>query len=75
MDIGKNHHYKKCHFDKYLHRNGVCHRMMTSSDVTDDRTMFRFRDKLARVVAKKLLQLDLVEPTDNDSWKQLHPVP
>jgi len=71
-DIGKSHHYKKCHFDKYLHKNGVCHRMMTRVDVTRDRTMFRFRDKLANTVAKKLLELDLVELADDDGWKKFY---
>jgi len=74
-DIGKSHHYKKCHFDKFLQKNGVCHRMMTSSDVTTDRTMFRFREKLANIVANKLLELDLVELAADDSWKKSNRVP
>jgi len=73
-NIGKSHHYKKCHFDKFLHKNGVCHRMMTSAGVTTDRTMFRFREKLANVIAGKLMELDLVELSTNDSWKKFHHV-
>jgi len=73
--IGKSHHYKKCHFDRFLRRNGVCHRLMTASDVDVDRAMFRFRDQLANSVASKLLELDLVETATDDSWKELNPVP
>ena len=71
--IGKSHHYKKCHFDNYLHRNGVCHRMVTRHDATGV-TMLRFRDRLAHTVANKLLQLDLVEKAQDDSWRTLHPI-
>ena len=60
-DIGKSHHYKKCHFDKFLHKKRLCHRIVTTSNVTTDRAMFRFREKLANAVANKLLELDLVE--------------
>jgi len=60
-NVGKSHHYKKCHFDTFLHKDGVCHRMMTSTDVTIDRTMLRFVEKLTNAVAKRLLELDLVE--------------
>jgi len=75
VDVGKSQHYKKCHFDTFLKKNGVCHRMMTSSKVRKDRTMFRFRDELANVVAKKLMELDLIELAADDSWKTTHPVP
>ena len=68
-DIGKSHHYKKCHFDKFLRKKGVCHRMMTSSDVTTDRAMFRFGEKLANAVANRLLELDLVELAADGSRK------
>ena len=60
-DIGKSHHYKYCHFDKFLHRKGICRRMMTGSGVTTDGSMLRFRDKLAQAVANKLLELGLVK--------------
>jgi len=70
MDIGKSQHYKRCHFDKFLRRTGVCHRMMTTKDVKKDRTMFRFREKLASVVANKLLELDIIELADDDGSKK-----
>jgi len=70
-DVGKSQHYKKCHFDRYLRKNGVCHRMMTGADVTTDSTTLRFRDELAHAVAGKLLELDLVEPATDDSWKRV----
>jgi len=67
VDIGKSQHYKRCHFDKFLQKNGTCHRMMTRADVKKDRTMFRFREKLANVVANKLLELDLIENAADDN--------
>lgn len=74
-NVGKSQHYKKCHFDKFLQKNGVCHRMMTSKTVTTDRTMLRYRDQLANIVANKLIELDLVETSVDDSWKKFHRVP
>jgi len=65
-DIGKSQHYKKCHFDKNLHKKGLCHRILATFNVTTDRAMFRFREKLANAVANKLLELDLVELAPDD---------
>ena len=65
--VGQSHHYKPCHFDRYLRRHGVCHRMMTAGGgdgVAVDRSALRFGDQLARAVADKLLQLDLAVPPD-----------
>ena len=67
LDVGKNQHYKKCHFDKFLKKNGVCHRMMTRSGVRNDRAMLRFGEQLANAVVKKLLELDLIEKTADGS--------
>ena len=64
-DIGKSHHYKKCHFDDYLHRNWACRRLIMRSGVTTDDSMLRFRDRLTQAVSDKLLDLGLVE-TAND---------
>ena len=65
--IGKSHHYKKCHFDSYLNKKGVCRRLMASSDVTNDTSMLRFRDKLTQAVTDKLLELGLIEVANYDN--------
>src|SRR6218665_3057767 len=59
VETGMNHHYKKCHFDRYLHQDGVCLRLMVTS--FRDRTMERFRDELEMRVAEVLVELDLVD--------------
>jgi len=59
--IAKSHHYKKCHFDEFLRRNGVCGRVLADSVVTDDDAALRFGDRLAPAVADMLLSLGLVE--------------
>ena len=56
-DIGTNHHYKKCHFDEFLQKKGICHSITTGPDITTDDSMLKFRDKLAQAVASKLLEL------------------
>ena len=72
--VGKSHHYKKCHFDEYHSKNGLCLRMM-SRESFDDRTMMKYGEELAHRVVKKLVKLDLAEPSDDDKWKLYNPVP
>ena len=59
--MGLNHHYKKCHFDKYVRKSGICTRLMKNFSV--DLTMTRFRRKLeSRVlVVLEELGLELIE--------------
>lgn len=61
-DLGMNHHYKKCHFDTFLERDGVCHRIMMDS--WKDHTMLRFEKALAENVLKKLIELDVVDKVE-----------
>ena len=68
VDTAMSHHYKKCHFDQYLGKNGVCLRMMTTSYV--DRTMDKFRDAMVERMTVKLQELNLVEVSTGDDWKK-----
>ena len=61
VDIGKSHHYKRCHFDSFLGKKGVCRRLINNSGIVTDDSMLRFGDKLTQAVADKLLKLGLVE--------------
>jgi len=74
IKVGKNHHYKKCHFDEYHSRNGVCLRMMMKGSPID-KTMGQFGDELEERVIDKLIALDLAEPSTDDSWKTYNPIP
>ena len=59
--IGMNHQYKKCHFDDYLRKPGMCKRLIKNFGV--DHTMARFREKLVSrvLVVLKELDPDLIE--------------
>jgi len=58
---GLNHHYKKCHFDRYLGKDGECLRLLMHPNV--DSSLKRFTSVLSRRVIAKLKELDLVEET------------
>lgn len=59
VETGMNHHYKRCHFDQYLEKDGVCLRLMAVS--YRDQTMDKFKVELSSRVAKVLVELDLAE--------------
>ncbi|ELU10767.1 hypothetical protein CAPTEDRAFT_200201 [Capitella teleta] len=59
LHYGKNQHYKKCHFDTFLERNGVCHKVMRR--YKQETNILRLKDKLNENVVAKLLELDLIE--------------
>ena len=61
--FAKNHHYKRCHFDKYLQKPGTCLRLMRSYQ-TDD-TILRFQNDLDRNVRRKLQKIGLSLKNEN----------
>ena len=56
--MGMNHHYKKCHFDKYLRKPGFCKGLTQNFSV--DLTMTRFRRELETRVLVVLKELDFM---------------
>ena len=58
LKYGQNFHYKKCHFDDYLRKEGECAAMMRNN--TENESMRRFGDQLFPIVRDVLLKLQLL---------------
>ena len=56
--MGMNHHYKKCHYDTYLRKPGMCKRLIKMFDV--DLTIARFRKELESRVRVVLIELGMI---------------
>ena len=55
--IAANQHYKKCHFDSYNRKIGMCAAIL--QNVTNDDTMLRFKEPLIRSVNVQLRKLKM----------------
>jgi hypothetical protein len=57
--IAMNHHYKKCHFDAYLHRSGVCSLMLANR--LNDTAMNMYKDVIQQRI--NIIQMQLLHNT------------
>ena len=71
IGYGVNHHYKRCHFDKYLNKPGYCKNLTMTS--TEDTTVMKYRDELATTTAEVLFKMDLIDLFPDDDGAEVVP--